>query len=36
MAFYSRVAELALERRDVLTTPLLPGLHLPLTDIFED
>jgi Uma2 family endonuclease len=30
-----RVAELALERSDVLTTPLLPGLDLPLTKIFE-
>ena len=33
---YSRTAELNLERHDVLTTPLLPGLDLPLTDIFED
>jgi len=28
-------AELALERGDVLTTPLLPDLDLPLTTIFE-
>jgi len=35
-AGYDRVAELTLERRDVLTTSLLPGLDLPLTDIFED
>jgi Uma2 family endonuclease len=33
---YQRVAELALESGDVLTTPLLPGLELPLTKIFED
>jgi Uma2 family endonuclease len=35
-ASYTRVAELMLERQDVLTTPLLPGLDLPLTVIFED
>jgi Uma2 family endonuclease len=34
--FYARVADLALGRDDVLTTPLLPGLELPLTKIFED
>jgi len=32
---YSRVAELAKESGDVLTTPLLPDLHLPLAAIFE-
>jgi Uma2 family endonuclease len=32
---YERVAELALERGDVLTTPLLAGLDLPLRKIFE-
>jgi Uma2 family endonuclease len=33
---YERVAELALENGDVLTTPLLPGLDLSLAKIFED
>jgi Uma2 family endonuclease len=33
---YRRVAELSLEAGDVLTTPLLPGLELPLAEIFED
>jgi Uma2 family endonuclease len=33
---YERMAELALEHRDVLTTPLLPGLDLPLATIFEN
>lgn len=33
---YQRVAELALARGDVLSTPLLPDLDLPLTKIFED
>ena len=33
---YARVAELTLERHDVLTTPLLAGLDLPLERIFED
>jgi len=32
---YERVAELALENGDVLTTPFLPGLDLPLAKIFE-
>lgn len=32
---YERVAELALENGDVLTTPLLPGLEVPLAKIFE-
>jgi Uma2 family endonuclease len=31
---YQRVAELTLEAHDVLTTPLLPGLQLALTEIF--
>jgi Uma2 family endonuclease len=33
---YERIAELTVENRDVLTTPLLPGLDLPLAKIFED
>jgi hypothetical protein len=33
---YQRVHELALERGDVLTTPLLPGLQLPLSAIFHE
>jgi len=33
---YQRVHELALERGDVLTTPLLPGLRLPLSAIFHE
>jgi Uma2 family endonuclease len=33
---YERTAELMLERDDVLATPLLPGLDLPLSKIFED
>lgn len=35
-ARYQRVAELSLEAGDVLTTPLLPGLEMPLAEIFED
>jgi Uma2 family endonuclease len=31
---YTRVAELSLENKDVLTTPLLPGLKMPLSRIF--
>jgi Uma2 family endonuclease len=31
-----RAAELSLENGHVLTTPLLPGLELPLSKIFED
>lgn len=31
---YTRVAELAKEANDSLTTPLLPGLTLPLAEIF--
>jgi Uma2 family endonuclease len=33
---YQRVSELTLEAGDVLTTPLLPGLELPLAEIFAD
>jgi len=33
---YQRAHELALERGDVLTTPLLPGLQLPLAAIFHE
>jgi Uma2 family endonuclease len=33
---YERTAQLALEQSDVLTTPLLAGLELPLVKIFED
>lgn len=33
---FDRTAELSLERDAVLTTPFLPGLHLPLSKIFED
>jgi len=32
---YTRVAELALERRESLTSSLFPGLDLPLSDIFD-
>ena len=32
---YVRVAELSLENKDVLTTPLLPGLEMPLSRIFS-
>jgi Uma2 family endonuclease len=32
---YQRVAELTLDARDVLTTPLMPGLELPLESIFS-
>jgi Uma2 family endonuclease len=32
---YERAAELSAEGGDVLTTPLLPGLVLPLTTIFD-
>jgi Uma2 family endonuclease len=35
-SLYARVAELAVEQGDTLTTPLLPGLEMPLTKIFED
>lgn len=34
--FYRLVAELAFDRSDVLETPLLPNLDLPLAKIFED
>ena len=33
---YTRVLELSLESGDVLTTPLLPGLALPLATIFHE
>ncbi len=33
---YSRAAEFALERSDVLTSPLFPGLALSLAEVFED
>jgi Uma2 family endonuclease len=33
---FQRVAQLSLEEDDELTTPLLPGLVLPLSTIFED
>jgi Uma2 family endonuclease len=33
---YERAAELTLEQGDILTTPLLPGLELPLSRIFEN
>ena len=35
-AGFAKVEELAREADDVLTTPLLPGLELPLRDIFKD
>jgi Uma2 family endonuclease len=33
---YTRVSELTLRGNDVLTTPLLPGLVLPLVEIFAE
>jgi Uma2 family endonuclease len=33
---YQRVHELSLDAGDVLTTPSLPGLEMPLAEIFED
>jgi hypothetical protein len=33
---YQRVAELTSEADDALTSPLLPGLSLPLSKIFEE
>jgi Uma2 family endonuclease len=33
---YERTAQLTLERGDILRTPLLPGLDLPLSKVFED
>jgi Uma2 family endonuclease len=33
---FSRSVELAREAGEILTTPLLPGLEMPLTRIFED
>ena len=32
----TRASELSLENGDVLTTPLLPGLEMPLSTIFEN
>jgi Uma2 family endonuclease len=32
---YIRAAELSLEMKNTLATPLLPGLQIPLTEIFE-
>lgn len=34
--FPERAAELALERDEILTTPVTPGLELPLARIFAD
>ena len=33
---FERVAELSLERDDVLESPLFPNLALPLVDIFDE
>jgi Uma2 family endonuclease len=33
---YQHVLELAVERNDTLTTPLLPGLQAPLRRVFKD
>jgi Uma2 family endonuclease len=33
---FSRVAELALERDEVLESPLFPGLRLPLREVVEE
>ncbi len=33
---FTRAEELAAERSDVLTTPLLPGLEIPFTALFAD
>jgi len=33
---YQRAQELSLDHGDVLTTPLLLGLELPLSEIFAD
>ena len=35
-AGYERAVELAREAGELLTTTLLPGLTLPLADIFKD
>ena len=35
-AGFSRARELTREAADVLITPLLPGLEMPLARIFED
>jgi Uma2 family endonuclease len=31
---YTRVAELSRETNDTLTTPLLPGFQIPLSEVF--
>jgi hypothetical protein len=33
---FERAGELSLESADVLSTPLLPGLQMPLAGVFED
>jgi hypothetical protein len=33
---YVRAVELLLENGDMLSTPLLPGLEMPLSRIFQD
>lgn len=33
---YTRVVDLSLENKEVLTTPLLPGLEMPLSRIFSE
>jgi Uma2 family endonuclease len=33
---FARPVELSLEAGDLLTTPLLPGFELPLTEIFTE
>ena len=33
---YTRGAKLSLENGDVTITPLLPGLEMPLTRVFQD
>jgi Uma2 family endonuclease len=33
---YARAQELALDDGAVLTTPLLPGLEIPLADVFQE
>jgi len=32
----ARVAELSLENDDAITTPLLPGFEIPLSQVFQD
>ena len=33
---FARAMELSLEAHDVLTSPLLPGLEMPLAQIFSE